>query len=495
MKDEHEFGDHGIAHVPVHAGGLMLANASSRIAPAPLFQDLLPLDLPDIIDLLPTPKPRSAQASRRRPEFFFGVISAFCPQALVDEILTECGRKEQRTRRLPDRLAVYALLLMCLLPQLGYQRLLHRLAEASTETWKVPNKSSLSRARRRLGEAPMQRLFGALARPLATPAAAGCFWRGRRLVAIDGSTVPLAPTPALETFGGVHREGARVGPPLARVVSLVECGTRALLDATLAHYSATEIELAATLVGSVRPGMLVLADRGFLGVDLWRNFLGTGADLLWRANDMVGKNRHRRRLEDGSYLTTITKNHGSETITVRIIEYRLVGSPEVYRLATNLLNPVLAPAAELARLYSERWEIELSFRDLKAVQCDKRSLRSLSEEGVRQEFWAHCVLYQISRRMAFQAAMSTPERDCDRISFTRVQDGLRRTLRTVIRSAAAALHQVIDMITRERELLTRRDRCCPRLRRYHRAAFKPRATHQGDLSVARPRHPDILICA
>lgn len=473
----------------------MPASTSSRIAPASLFQDLLPLDLTDIVELLPAAEPPPPAGPRRRPQFFFGVISAFCPQALVDQVLTQCGRQGQRTRRLPDRLSVYALLLMCLLPQLGYQRLLHRLAEATSGGWKVPNKSSLSRARQRLGEAPMQHLFHALAGPIATQGAAGCFWRGRCVVAIDGSTVPLAPTPALEVFGGVHREGVRVGPPLARVVSLVECGTRALLDAMLDHYSATEIELAATLVGSIRPGMLVLADRGFLGVDLWRSFLGTGADLLWRANDMVGKNRRRRRLADGTYLTTITKNHRSETITVRIIEYRLAGSSEVYRLATNLLNPDLAPAAELARLYSERWEIELSFRDLKAVQCDKRSLRSLSEEGVRQEFWAHCALYQISRRMAFQAAMSTPERDCDRISFTGVQDGLRRTLRTVLRSAAGALHQVIEAVTAERELLTRRDRCCPRLRRYHRAAFKPRSTHQGALSIARPRHPEILICA
>lgn len=473
----------------------MLAPTSSRIAPAPLFQDLLPLELPDIVDLLPAAERRPRSTPRRRAEFFFGVISALCPPTLVDEVLVECGRQGQRVRRLPGRLSVYALLLMCLLPQLGYQRLLYRLAEATSGGWKVPNKSSLSRARQRLGEAPMRRLFQALAGPLATPGSAGCFWRGRRLVAVDGSTVPLAPTPALEIFGGMRERGIRVGPPLARVVSLVECGTRALLDATLAHYSTTEAELVETLLGSLRPGMLVLADRGFLGVDLWNGFLKTGVDLLWRANGMVGKNRSRRLLQDGTYLTTITKNHRSETVTVRIIEYRLAGSPEVYRLATNLLNPNLAPAAELARLYAERWEIELSFRDLKAVQFDKRNLRSLTEEGVRQEFWAHCALYQISRRLAFQAAMSTPDRDCDRISFTGVQDGLRRTVRMVIRSAAGALHQVIEAVTAERELLSRRDRCCPRLRRYHRAAFKPRSTYQGDLSMTRPRRPDILICA
>ena len=472
----------------------MLANPSSRIA-ASLFQDVLPLDLPEVVELLPVIERRSSASPRRRPEFFFGVISAFCPPSLVDSVLEECGRQGERRRSLPGRLAVYALLLMCLVPNLGYQRLLHRLAEATTGGWKVPNKSSLSRARQRLGEAPMQRLFHALAGPLATPAAAACFWRARRVVAIDGSSVTLAPVPALEVFGGVRREGVRTGPPLARVMGLVECGTRALIDVTLAPYAKTETELVRDLVGCVQPGMLVLADRGFLGVDLWKRFLRSGADLLWRANGMVGKNRSRRRLKDGTYLATITKDHRPETITVRIIEYRLAGSRELYRLATNLLDPDLAPAAELARLYAERWEIELAFRDLKAVQCDSRSLRSLSEEGVRQEFWAHCVLYQISRRMAYQAAMATSERDCDRISFTAVQDGLRRTMRPLLRTAARAIHQVIEVVTAPRELLARRDRWCPRLRRYHRDAFKPRSTYKGVLSLARPRRPDVLICA
>lgn len=175
----------------------MPAQASSRIA-ASLFQDVLPLDLPEVVELLPTNDRRSAAGPRRRPEFFFGVISAFCPPPLVDSILEECGRQGERKRSLPGWLAVYTVLLMCLLPNLGYQRLLHRLAEATAVGWKVPNKSSLSRARQRLGEVPMQRLFQALAGPLATPQAAACFWRARRVVAIDGSSVTLAPIPALK---------------------------------------------------------------------------------------------------------------------------------------------------------------------------------------------------------------------------------------------------------------------------------------------------------
>ena len=56
-------------------------------------------------------------------------------------------------------------------------------------------------------------------------------------------------------------------------------------------------------------------------------------------------------------------------ITVRVIEYTIAGSSTVYRLATNLLDPNLAPAQELAGLYGERWEIEGCYEELKITQC------------------------------------------------------------------------------------------------------------------------------
>ena len=104
-------------------------------------------------------------------------------------------------------------------------------------------------------------------------------------------------------------------------------------------------------------------------------------------------------------------------------------STTIYRLLTNLLDPAMAPAQELARLYAERREIELCYGELKTVQCQLRPLRSKTAEGVRRELWAHCILYQVSRQLAYQAAMGTADRDCDRISFSAVQDALRRSAR------------------------------------------------------------------
>src|SRR5215472_13680330 len=232
----------------------MPADVSSRIPPPPWFQHLLPIELPppqlDVIGTEP-PGPAPSPASSPR-DFGFGALSDICSAELVDRVLTECGRLEHRCRLLPARLMVYALLLMCLYPGLGYQRLMHHLAEAAPAPgrWSVPNKSSFVRARVRLGTEVIERLFRALAGPFADERAEGCWWRGRRVMAIDGSTGELADNSELQAaFGGpTPQKGRRPGPPQARVVGLVECGTRALADVAIGRFSDGESRLAAILV-------------------------------------------------------------------------------------------------------------------------------------------------------------------------------------------------------------------------------------------------------
>ena len=66
------------------------------------------------------------------------------------------------------------------------------------------------------------------------------------------------------------------------MAALVECGTHAVLDSELDGCRIGEVTLSARLVRSAGPGMLVLADREFLGVPLWQAFTGTGAHVLCR---------------------------------------------------------------------------------------------------------------------------------------------------------------------------------------------------------------------
>jgi len=448
----------------------MLATPSSRIAP--VFQQQLPVDLPELVVQRVVAEEKSSRSGRRTDprKFSFGLLPLLCPAQLVDKVLAECGRQEKRCRLLPARLTVYALLLMCLQADLSYAKLMQRLAcLAPGRSWRAPDRSAFVGARKRLGWEVMAALFGALARPLGRRERDECcFWRGYRVMAVDGTTMALPRNPELESaFGGQRghgRSGHRVGPPRLRLVALVECGARALLDVAFGHYDTGENTLTQTLVRSLEPGMLVLADRGFASKPLWEACLGTGADLLWRAKRRIGR-RRLQRLPDGTYLVAFGTG---KPVTVRVIEYQVLGSRQVYRLLTSLLNPATAPALHLAQLYTQRWEIETVTRELKVGQCEDGSLRSHSELGVRQELWSTCLAHVLIRKFAFQVAQAAPDTDPDRISFSLVQNAISDSVGRLLTNSRLfllkACQALLDQLGAVRNLNLNRLRSCPRAR-------------------------------
>ncbi len=317
-------------------------------------------------------------------------------------------------------------------------------------------------------------------------------------MAIAGTTMGLGDSPELDkAFGGqIDKKGRRKGRPMLRAVSLAECGTRAMIDVELGPYDKGESQLAARLIRSIWPGMLLLCDRNYSSVELWRKFLDAGADLVWRAKSTIAT-RIIRHLPDGTYLSIFGR--GKQRTTVRVIEYTVEGSDEVYRLMTNLLDPTTAPAEELARLYTERWEIETSYKELKTYQIQARRLRSLTEDGVRQEFWAHCLLYNINRQLVYQAAMEIEERDPDRISFTLAKDAVGRRAEggtgLKVSRLRAAVQQAVPELTMDRNLVIRLNRSCPRIVRHEGYKYPSRASHNGPASTRKSRRPEISTVA
>jgi hypothetical protein len=282
-----------------------------------------------------------------------GVLTTTIPADLVDAVLAETGRQSQRQRQLPARVVVYYVLALALYARASYGEVLRCLLEGVR--WlhlggvdpALATKSAITRARSRLGVVPLEKLFRHLARPFADPATPGAWYRGRRLVSLDGTTIDLPDTPALEARFG--RPGASRGTssfPQLRLLGLAETGTHALFAAVIGRYGSSEVGLAPQLLAHLRPGMLCLADRAFVGFGLWREAAATGADLLWRlrANQVLPC---RRRLPDGSYLSRLYaspkhRRHDADGVVVRVIDYRLEGVPEaepLYRLVTTLLDP------------------------------------------------------------------------------------------------------------------------------------------------------------
>lgn len=120
----------------------------------------------------------------------------------------------------------------------------------------------IRQARARLGPGPLRALFEAVVRPLATPATCGAWYRGLRLVAIDGATLDVPDTAENEDRFGRPGSARRAGGgafPQVRLVGVGECGTHALFAPALGSFATAETALAGRVLPALGPGMLVLA--------------------------------------------------------------------------------------------------------------------------------------------------------------------------------------------------------------------------------------------
>ncbi|MFD8222541.1 IS4 family transposase [Streptomyces sp. NPDC059697] len=370
-----------------------------------------------------------------------GLLTWVYPPGLVDRVVAACGRSEHRRRLLPARLVVYFVLALALFSPAPYLEVMRHLVEGLRGRgllgeWHIPAKSSLFRARQRLGSEPLRVLFATTVKPMGTEAAPGCFWRGLRLLAVDGTCWDVADSPANEAaFGrpGNSRGHDKSCFPQVRMACLIEVGTHLVLDAELAGCRTGEVTLVNRLPRSCGPGQLILADREFLGVPLWRAFTDSGADLLWRvpANRVLPVDR---MLRDGSWLSRIhaagDRTH-TDPVTVRVVAYQLHGTgraAEDYRLVTTLSDARRYPARQLAALYQERWEAEAVFAELKTHQRGARTvLSSKTPDGVVQQIWAHLLVHHALRELMVRTA-ATRGLDADRISFTETLRSARRSV-------------------------------------------------------------------
>jgi transposase IS4-like protein/DDE family transposase len=345
---------------------------------------------------------------------------------LVDAVLEETGSREKRLRLLPSRVVVYFVLALALFESCSYRETWGKLVAGLHGLPLVrPCTSSLSRARRRVGAAPLKLLFETLAGPLARPGQAGAFYRGLRTVAVDGTHLHV-PDDEQVTWRYPKRAGESMefGYPLLRLVVLVECGTRALLAAAFGPESEGERPYARRLLNAVDSSMLLLADAGFDAVNFLNAVRARGAHFLVRSS-AARIPTPAGHLPDGSYLARLGYGILPALIPVRVIEAKITVTladgtvrTEQWRLLTSLLDPAEHPAAELVTIYHERWQAETMYFSIKATILDGRVLRSHSVDGLDQEVYALLTAYQALIHAAGHAAATRPGLDMDRISFT-----------------------------------------------------------------------------
>jgi len=421
----------------------------------------------------------------------------------LEYILARTARRRRRRRRLTTASMVWLVIALSLFARdsvpMAWRRL-HPAADAPE-----PDDSAFTKARRRLGVAPLRELFRDVAAGRAAAGTPGAFYRSWRLMGIDGTTFDMPDTPDNERAFG--RGGNQRSPnpfPQVRVLALCELGTRAICDVALRPTRRGEQEMVPHLLRSLGPDTLLLWDRGFFGYRLIRSVLGRGGHLLARVKAGHLVFRRLRDLPDGSYLSKVYRTYHDRTRdrdgqVVRLIEYTHTdanrpGCGATTRLLTDLVDPADLPAAEAAALYHERWEEELAFDEIKTHLSGRDPLlRSKTPRGVVQELYGLFLAHRVIRQVIADAA-GDRGLDPDRLSFT----GTLRVLQCHLPEAPA--RPVADWYARllrevgQQELRPRRNRWYPRVvKRKTNKWAKKRPHHRAPPQPSKPFAASVVI--
>ena len=306
----------------------------------------------------------------------------------------------------------------------------------------VPTGPALSKARARSGEDVARRAFELDAARTDAELGIGSLWHGMEVTAFDGTTAGLDDNDELAAAFGVPAGGKN---PLLRLVALVRTATHRWIAAAIGGYHDGENALADQLESALEPGMLNLADRGFFSMDRFLRFSATGAHLCWRVKNGAKSVPLKtiRTLPDGSELVVLHESDGMRArrrrdtgdpaaarlpdTKARLVQFAIVtrtrsgrAKTSVIRVLTTLLDHEEFPAAEIAVLYAERWQIEIAFLHLKkTLRGARRVLRGRSEVLARQEAWAFLLAHNMIATVAVRAG-ALAGIDPDLIPFTAV---------------------------------------------------------------------------
>jgi hypothetical protein len=297
--------------------------------------------------------------------------------------------------------------------------------------------SSWSDRRQRLPWEVFAELMRRALRPRATrrrhPEA---FWRGWRVLALDGTQFSLANTPrvlAARTKARSRRGRAAFAKITAAV--LLEVALHNPLAAAIGRAGESEWALAQRLLAQLPKGALLLGDRLY-GVSAFAHAAQTacqrvGSHFLLRASRAV-KPRTVRRLADGTRLVRLRVRAPQDpsrivtTVDVREIRVRVGRAghrAHELRLWTSLTTPHTAPALDLARLYASRWQHELYFREVKRDLRRTDLLQSYTVETGAQEIAA--VILASAVLALERARAATPTLPALRVSFRQVLQVVR----------------------------------------------------------------------
>ncbi|WP_433334771.1 transposase domain-containing protein [Spirillospora sp. CA-294931] len=341
-----------------------------------------------------------------------GLLTSAFPPELVDRVVSQCGVREQRMRALPARLMVYYVLTMVMFFRLGYAEVWDKLVAGLAWTDSLaatppretqPTPAAITYARKRLGWRVMAALLQEAAGPRVRSEPGHLRVGGMRLVALDEVPLSLPSTPGnVSAFG--YPPGAPGAVPRAGVVALGECGTSAILSASMSGAVSDRAPLIRGLLRKLVRGDLLLIGREFAPRDLLDEVIAAGAHALWQAGPEEDLPK-LSTLPDGTYLSRLARAGRVVRVIPDAGEGGSAAGGSGTLLVTDVLDAGALPAEAGIAARASRWRLDDCFRtlDLLPPDGDAVVLRSKDPDLVRQEVHAILCCYQVVRLLSGHA--------------------------------------------------------------------------------------------
>ncbi|QJR82174.1 IS4 family transposase [Alteromonas pelagimontana] len=354
-------------------------------------------------------------------------LKAILDPDILEQAFKRAGVATVRRRRLPLEAVMWSVVGMSLFRNETVWDIASRLDISLPGKNKLVAPSALVQGRQRLGYEAVQQTFQILAHRTFTTQAFEQ-WCGLNLLAVDGVVYRTHDNEInRHEFGCDSNNHGESSYPQVRMCSLMEVSSHLLLDSAFDGRHAGEMSLAQQLLPSVPGHSLTLFDRGYYSLGLLHSWQSVGEDTHWMIparKDLQYEVKHTLGKNDAIVTLSTTPQARKkfselpENLTARLTSYQVKG--KTYRVLSSLIDPLRFPYDEVTEVYTQRWEIELGFREMKqGMHQSKHTLRSKKPDMVRQELWGLLLAYNLIR-----IAMIDATKDYDELSPTRLSFNL-----------------------------------------------------------------------
>ncbi|WP_032468886.1 IS4 family transposase, partial [Vibrio mimicus] len=306
-------------------------------------------------------------------------------------------------------------------------------------------------------------------------------WAGLKLLAVDGVVWRTPDSDEnRDTFKAPSNQNGEGAFPQVRMVCQMEVTSHMLIASVFDSYKTNEMALAEQLIETTPDNSLTLFDRGFFSLGLLNRWASTGVARHWlmpmkkgtqyTTISKLGRNDKIIRLQSNPQARKKFSDL-PESVMVRLITKTIKGK-EV-NILTSMTDALRYPSAEIADLYSHRWEIEVGYREMKSSLLKNQfTLRSKKPEMVRQELWGLLLSYNIIRYQMINMAKQIPGFYPNQLSFTTSANAIIHLIHSFWLESAGTIPKRINHLLEEAPYhvlpVKREDRMYPR-------AIKPKA--------------------